>query len=300
MVAAPSGSYLYVANNGDDKIHQYSVNSTKGTLTPLSPALVRTAGGTGPDELAISPNGLYLWVTGGAGTVTTYGINSSTGQLTQNSRVKGLSAPFGITVDSAGAFVYVAGTGSGLVYSFSVGANGALTQVSSVPDLGTSGGAPGTITIDPAGTFLYVTDLTNGLIAILNDDSGVLTFGSVNPSTTTDNKPIGIGYAVVDTVGDFIFTANQQTSTLWSFIVPAPGFPSAPVQFGTGELNSPTLLVVDPQNGFVYTTNQDAGTVSEFALTPDCFASGAPCFVGSVAVVGSGSSSGPFGITLAQ
>ena len=136
VVATPNGEFLYVANIGDNNIYEFSVNATNGTLTALTPASVSNGGGTGPDELAISPNGLYLWVTGSAGTVTTYGINSSTGQLTQNSRVKGLSAPFGITVDSAAAFVYVADTGSGLVYSFSVGTTGAAHSGKFGPGLG--------------------------------------------------------------------------------------------------------------------------------------------------------------------
>jgi len=104
----------------------------------------------------------------------------------------------------------------------------------------------------------------------------------------------------VSTVGNFVFTANQGDSTLWSFLLTSPGFPSSPVAFGTDDLNAPTGLVVDPQNAFLYTTNQNAGTVSQFALSPTCFGSGAPCFVGSVAVESSGSSSGPFAITLAQ
>jgi 6-phosphogluconolactonase (cycloisomerase 2 family) len=309
VVAAPSGSFLYVANNADDNIYEFSVNQTNGTLTPLSPAFVSNGKGTAPDELAINTAGTFLWVTGsktGAGTVTAYSINSSTGQIaqiTKNSVVTGLTSPFGITVNSAGTIVYVADTGAGLVLSFAVGASGALTpQLGSVPDLGSPGGTPGTIAIDPAGTFLYVTDLNAGVLSILANNAGALTFGSINPSTTTDNKPIGIAYAAVNTVADFVFTANQGTSTLWAFQVPSPGFPSAPVQFGIGDnLNAPTGLIVDPQTAFLYTTNQNAGTVSQFSLSPTCFASSAtPCFVGSVAVESGSTSSGPFGITLAQ
>jgi len=304
VVAAPSGSFLYVANSADDNIYEFSINSTDGTLTPLSPAFISNGNGSGPDELAINSAGTFLWVTGASkGTVTTYAVDSSTGQLTQNSKVAGLTTPFGIAVDPTDSFVYVADTGAGLVYSYSIGANGALSQIGlPVLDLNGPGGTPGFIATDPAGTFIYVTDSKAGVVAVLGVSAGALSFGSVVPSTTTDNQPLGIGYAAVNTVADFIFTANQGTATMWSFQVPSPGFPSAPVQFGVGDLNVPTGLVVDPQNAFLYTTNQFAGTVSQFSLSPACFASSAtPCFAGSVATENPhDASSGPFGITLAQ
>ena len=303
VVADPTGSFLYVANNGDGNIYQFSINSTKGTLTPLSPAFVSNGIASGPDELAINPAGTFLWVTGAKnGTVTTYTVDSGTGQLTQNGKVIGLVNPFGITADSSGSFVYVADNGAGLVYSYSIGAGGTLSQIgSAVFDLGSPGGTPGFIAIDPAGTYIYVTDLGAGVLSVIQTTAGALAFGSIVPSTTTGNLPVGVGYAAVTGVADFVFTANQGNSTMWSFQVPAPGFPASPVEFGIGDLNAPTGLVVDPQTAFLYTTNQNAGTVSQFSLSSTCFASSAtPCFVGSVAVESSGSSSGPFGITLAQ
>ena len=302
VVASPNGSFLYVANINDDNIYEYSINSTNGTLTPLTTPSISNGAGSAPHEIAVNPAGTFLFVTGfGKGTITTYAIGA-TGQLTQQSKVTGLVNPFGIAADSTGSFVYVADNGAGLIYSFGINGSGALSQIGlPVFDLGSPGGTPGFIAIDPAGTFIYVTDLDAGVVAVLGVSGGVLSFGSLVPSTTTNNLPIGIGYAAVNTVGDFIFTANQGTATMWSFPVPSPGFPSSPVQFGIGDLNAPTGLVVDPQNLFLYTTNQNAGTVSQFSLSPTCFASGAPCFVGSVSTENPhNASSGPFGITLAQ
>ncbi|MGC2302229.1 lactonase family protein [Candidatus Binatus sp.] len=304
VVAAPSGSFLYVANNSDDNIYEFSVSQTDGTLTPLSPASVSNGSGSGPDEIAINPAGSFLWVTGAKkGTVTPYSINTSTGQLTQvTTKVTGLVKPFGIAADSSGSFVYVADNGAGLVYSYSIGSSGTLSQIGSpVFDLGSAGGTPGFIAIDPAGTFIYVTDLNAGVLSVIQTTSGALSFGSIVPSTTTGNVPIGIGYATLSS-GNFIYTANQASSSLWYFLLTVPGFPSSPVAFGTGNLSAPTGLVVDPQNAFLYTTNQNAGTVSQFSLSPTCSAApGPPCFVGNVATESpSNANSGPFGITLAQ
>jgi DNA-binding beta-propeller fold protein YncE len=301
VVASPSGSFLYVANLGDDNIYEFSVSQTDGTLTPLSPPSVSNGSGSGPDELAINTAGTFLWVTGAnKGTVTTYAINSSTGQLTQVSgKVTGLSSPFGIAVDSTNSIVYVADHGAGLVFSFSIGANGALSQIGSVPDLGSPGGTPGFIAIDPAGTFIYVTDLNAGVLSVIQTTAGALVFVTTMPLTTTGNVPIGIGYATLSS-GNFVYTANQGNSTLWSFFLSIPGNAAPPVEFGSGNLDAPTGLVVDPQNAFLYTTNQNAGTVSQFSLSPTCSAApGPPCFVGSVATENP-AKKGPFGITLAQ
>ncbi len=303
LVAAPSGSFLYVANVADDNIYQFSIGSTKGTLTPLSPASVSNGKGSGPDQIAINPAGTFLWVTGEAdGSVTPYTVNTSTGQLTQGTKVTGLASPFGITVDPTGAFVYVADNKAGLVYSYTIGTNGALTQNGpAVFDLGSAGGTPGFIAVDPAATFIYVTDLDAGVLSVLGTSSGKLSFASIVPSTTTSNLPVGIAYATVSTIGNFVFTANQGDSSIWAFLLTTPGFPAQPVEFGNGNLNAPTGLVVDPQNAFLYTTNQNAGTVSQFSLAASCFTpTFDPCFVGNVAVEKSGTSSGPFGITLAQ
>jgi DNA-binding beta-propeller fold protein YncE len=304
LVAAPSGSFLYVANNSDGNIYQFSVNATTGVLTPLSPAFVSNGSGSGPTEIAINPLGTFLWVTGMLkGTVTAYSINSSTGQLTQiTTKVSGLTSPLGITVDPTGAFVYVADNGSGLVFSFSINADGTLTQVGSgVSDLGGSGGSPGFITVDPGGLYIYVTDLNAGVLAVLKTVSGALSFFSTVPTATTGNKPIGIGFAAVTSVGNFVFTANQAVSTVWSFLITTPGFPSTPVETATTGLSAPTGLVVDPQAAFLYVTNQNAGTVSQFALTATCLNAGAPCLVGSIATESpANANSGAYGIILAQ
>jgi 6-phosphogluconolactonase len=304
LAVSSGASFLYVANNADDNIYEYSVNQTNGNLTPLTTPSISNGGGSAPDEIAVNPAGTFLFVTGFKdGTVTTYAIDTGTGQLTQNkTKVTGLMNPFGIAVDSTGAFAFVADNQAGLVYSYSINStSGVLSKINSVFDLNSAGGTPGFIALDPSGIFIYVTDLKAGLVSVLGVSAGTLSFGSIVPSTTSPMMPIGIGYATLSS-GNFIFTANQGTSTMWSFLLTSPGFPTTPVEFGISDnLNLPTGLVVDPQNLFLYTTNQGAGTVSQFSLNPTCSGSpGPPCFVGAVNTDSGGTNGGPFGIILAN
>jgi 6-phosphogluconolactonase len=297
------GSFLYVANSSDGNIYEFSVNKTNGVLTPLGTPSISNGAGSGPDEIAINSAGTFLFVTGFKnGTVTSYSINAGTGQLTQvKTKVINLTNPFGIAIDTTNSFVFVTDNSTGLVFSFKINADGSLTQVgSAIPDLNGPGGHPGFIADDPGGAFIYVTDLDAGLVSVLGVSAGTLSFGQLMPTTTSDEVPIGIGYSTVSS-GNFIFAANQGTSTMWSFQLVTPGAPSPPVTFGTGgEVNQPTGLVVDPQNAFLYTTNQGAGTVSQFTLNPTCSgAAGPPCFVSAVST-GSGSTGGPFDIILGQ
>src|SRR5258708_26553991 len=107
LVASPNGNFLYVANINDDKIYEFSVDQTSGTLTPLSTASVSNGNASAPDELAINSAGSLLWVTGRAGTVTSYAVNTTTAQLTKKRSIDASSTPFGIAVHPKLSVLYL-------------------------------------------------------------------------------------------------------------------------------------------------------------------------------------------------
>jgi 6-phosphogluconolactonase (cycloisomerase 2 family) len=167
VVAAPGGAFLYVANINDDNIYEFAVGS-RGKLTPLSPASVSNGNGTQPDELAINSNGTLLWVTGKAGTVTSYSVNSSTGQITKNSSIAGFTTPFGITLHPTLAVLYVSDTTTGLIQPMTYDTGiGALSK--NLPAVTSSdfprAKAPAAIAIDSAGAALFIADQVNGEVS---------------------------------------------------------------------------------------------------------------------------------------
>src|SRR5208282_775538 len=252
-----AGTLAFVTNYNDGKVSSFTRNITTGALKHTGQV---TAGvKKGPRGVVASPNGSFLYVANIADdNIYEYSIASTKGiptALPTPSISNGAgSGPDQIAVNPAGTFLFVTGFANGTITTYAIDATtGQLTQQSKVIGLVNPFG----IAADSTGSFVYVAD--NG--AVLGVSGGVLSFGSLVPSTTTGNKPVGIGYAAASSA-NFIFTANQGTATMWSFQIPSPGFPSSPVQFGTGDLSAPTGLVVDPQNLFLYATNQNAGTVS--------------------------------------
>ena len=137
VAVAPSGTFAYVVNRGNDTITAYSIDPATGALTTL-------VGGTGnpfptgtsPSGITITPNGSFLYVSNnGTDNVSAYAINTGTGALTP--LLVGTGNPFpagttpaGITATPDGKFVYVANNGSGDVSAYGVDSStGALTAL---------------------------------------------------------------------------------------------------------------------------------------------------------------------------
>ena len=299
VVASPGGSFLYVANINDDNIYEYSIDQTNGTLKPLSPASVSNHSGTKPDQLAINPDGTLLWVTGAAGTVTSYLVDAATGQLTWNGSISGFNTPFGITLHPSLAVLYVSDTSTGLIWPMTYNTStGALTKnFPAVHSSDLNANTPAAIAIDGGGDSLFIADQALGEVSSFSIDfTGALTAIAVFTNSNTGDVPVGVGIGV-NTGVEYLFTANQGGGSVSSFIASGTSLVVPPTV--AAPYNGPTGLVVDPQNVFVYTADKFDGTVSQSTINGSC---GFQICVGPTVPTESpaNSSSGPFGITLAQ
>ena len=300
VVASPSGSFLYVANIGDDNIYEYSIKSTNGTLTPLSPAAVSNGSGTKPDELAINSAGTLLWVTGAAGTVTSYTVDTATGQITSIGPIGGFSVPYGITLHPSLAVLYVSDTSTGLIWPMSYNTStGALTKnFTAVHSSDVNANTPAAIAIDSGGDSLFIADQVLGEVSSFTVDTitGALAPFAVYPNSSTGDVPIGLGMA---TNGGFeyLFTANSGGNSVSSFLASQTTL-TVPPTLATG-YSGATGLVVDPQNLFLYTADNGNGTVGQATIKGAC---GSQICAGSLVPTESpaNANSGPWGVTLAQ
>ncbi len=296
LALAFDNNFLYVANNGDDNVYGYSIQSD-GVPTELPTPSFSDGSGSGPEQLAINPSSNLLWVTnGGNGSITSYTINTSSGELSNKLTLTGLSSPFGVIVDPSGNFLYVADHGAGTVNSYAINTStGELSPLSSVSN-GVSGGTPVKLALDPTGSFLYVDDQNTGAMSSIGVSSGVLSTAVVFAPSQSGTGPIGLAIAEL-TSGDFLLAAYQASSlnNIGSYPISPAGTLLTP-NLSSFNVQAPTGIVVDPQDANAYTANQNDGTVAQWTLTGSCGAT--VCFVGSIQTESGSSTSGPFDIIL--
>jgi 6-phosphogluconolactonase len=87
----PSGRFLYGSNRGHDSIAVFSIDSGKGTLTPVD--ITPTQGRT-PRNFGIDPTGGYLFAANqGSDNIVVFRIDGKTGRLTPTGQVLEVGAP---------------------------------------------------------------------------------------------------------------------------------------------------------------------------------------------------------------
>lgn len=217
------------------------------------------------------PPPVYLF-TASNNTVVTFGMNTSTGALTQLSSVAGNQGGFGIVANPAATFLYTDDVVNGGIDAFSIGASGALTAVSGSPFPMPSGWSVlfvDSLAIDPAGKFLYAPDSASNVIAgfTINSSTGALTPMSGSPFAAGMSPQ----QVVVHSSGKFLYASNGtdpdgsisaftiDTST--GALTPISGspFPVAPVGGSDG-------LTIDPSGKFLYATAPLSNCIAAFTI----------------------------------
>jgi 6-phosphogluconolactonase (cycloisomerase 2 family) len=274
LAVTPDDKALYVVNQADNDVYEFGIDSG-GTLSPIG-TTGSVAAGTTPKMIAIDSTGSWAYVTNyGSGSISEYSINSTTHALTAlTAKVTGFSGPFAIAtlVLSSKSLVYVADSTAGIIYAFTIGSGGALSNLGQI----TIGGTPGLMAIgtdltsSPAVTYLFVDDIKTGYVSELavNTD-GTLALIQSFPGAVTGNANNTIGIGLATNGGtQYLFTADSLSNSVAYFT------------WGSGVVTllgaltlaagAPTGLVTDPQEDFVYTG--DAGNGKIAAMQINCTA----------------------------
>jgi 6-phosphogluconolactonase (cycloisomerase 2 family) len=272
----PAGSYLYVSNLLGQSISQYGVGST-GTLTPLTPTFVLTAG-TGPIGISIDPNGRFLYdVNYYANNVGAFSITA--GKLTAlGSAVASGSSPVCSALDPTGRFLYASNSDSQ-----ATGSTGPNTSISSYSLDDTNTGLLTTratttlanddiwcVGVEPTGKYAYaVTNAaTTGTIYQYKlDTSGVLV--PLVPATLSTGS--GAGIMAFDPYGRFAYVINAPTSgngSVSQYAINAGALtPLSPPQVSTGQ--SPSSITIDIAGLHAYVTNATDDSISQYDIGAD-------------------------------
>ena len=120
-------SVLYAALSGSQQVNALNFDATSGRLTAIQGAPY--AAGAAPKSIALSSSGAFLYAGNtGAGTVSQYAVNSSTGVLVTANTFHAGNPSF-LDLDSSGQFLLMPGGSSGTLQVFKVDSTtGALTS----------------------------------------------------------------------------------------------------------------------------------------------------------------------------
>jgi 6-phosphogluconolactonase len=222
----PLGKYLYVDIFTNNFLSAaalgFSIDATTGALTPVPGASFALSDVSG--TFTFHPSGNFLFMANSNGeSIDTYSVSRATGALTPTSTIATCLNPTPLRFSPDGTFAYstcgenslhVPGTPT--VESYSVGANGALTHLSSQPVLELASD----ITVDPSGSFLYISTTTPYLFESTlgaNGEAGpVVSIGAQsNPSQNT--VMIGGSAPVTYTpVTAYVTSSGDNTLTTYS------------------------------------------------------------------------------------
>lgn len=210
VAVTPDGKFLYVANQFDNTVTEFSVNAS-GVLTRLLSIPV----GTAPSALAVTPNGGFLYVANsGSSNVSAFAIcnqvltscsvpTSPDGSLTPVS-----NSPFSVGLDPVsiaptpdGKLLYVVNRRSNQVSAFKVGtASGVLTPATQ-PTISTGGdpvwaavrlGATAVSATGGTTDYLYVANLGTSSISVYSFDSTVGVLSLVGSPVSTGGQPSAV------------------------------------------------------------------------------------------------------------
>jgi len=268
----PSNRFVYVANEGDNRVYEFRIQRGTGDLEAIGDGSVSDGPASRPQQIAIGPHGDFVYVTnagggkGVAGSISQYAIDQRNGALRPLSifRGDGLKQPHGIVVAPSGKFVYVSDPAAGTILAFAVAPDGTLKLMASTPSMGAKTGQPGMIAIAPSGAFVYTVDGAAGVAAVFKaGPDGKLAFVKAYPVGVSTAEPLGMALAGAG-ADKFLYTANRAVDSV-SCLAVKDGALMLIGQSGTG-LGGPTGMAVDPGGHFLYVVNRDAATVAQFAV----------------------------------
>ena len=255
IVIGPGYQSVYVTNQGDNTVGQFTINAD-GSLSAGAAVATQVE----PTAVAISPNGKYAYVANfGTTTVSQYGVQAS-GALTALSpaAVTTGTAPAGIAIDPSSSYVYVINNGAQTVAQFTIGAGGGLTPMAS-PTVATGGG-PLAIAVSPNGKFAYVVNNSASDHSVSQYSVGA--GGGLTPMSPAK---VGIGTSpsaiAFDPAGKNAYVVDT-AGTIWQFSIGSGGALS---QAGSTGVSGVTAFAIDPSGRFAYAAS-NSGTVSQFAV----------------------------------
>jgi len=256
--ADPTGTHLYVANNGSISVTVFAIDRETGALTQVgSPVTTNNA----PFGLAVHPSGSFVFVNLFNDYVETFSRDPGSGALTS----LGLSPALGgslarrMVVHPNGAYLYVSVSADDFVQILSINqGTGALAIVG----IGNAVDPYG-LRIDPSGSYLYAGSSSSVNVAAFSVNPGTGALTALGPPTYGTS---GLSRAVAfDATGTVLIASEVGNDTVYPFLFNS----------GTGALTGVTdftadsdPIAIEPCGPFIYVANETAANISGFTINP--------------------------------
>jgi 6-phosphogluconolactonase len=215
IALTPNSPFAYVTNFGSSSISQYTVDSSTGVLTAITPSSV-TVASSEPSGAVASDSFLYVSDQGNE-QVISFPIDSTTGALQAGTTIPlgfAGAAPGPMIIDASSNYVYVTDTALGLVYAFAITNSGLQAIDSYSSAIAAANASVGLTSVKTSSglEFLYVANEAASTISIFQVGTG----GALSAvSTYTDShlsSPTGLASATNTTVtngNSYLYVTNQ-------------------------------------------------------------------------------------------
>jgi 6-phosphogluconolactonase (cycloisomerase 2 family) len=189
MAIDSTGTWLLAVDGQTGTISEFKINATTGVLTAATPPTIALDQPASPSQVYFTPNNQFVYVALQTGGVDAFTFSSSTGALANRQLLPtkagtaGPNADLAVFADPNTKFLFVGETVINAVRVFTIGTNGALTEISGSPF--TTGLGPSAFAMDSTGGFLYVANRGASRISgYALGVNGTLTALSSSPFTT--------------------------------------------------------------------------------------------------------------------
>jgi 6-phosphogluconolactonase len=283
-IAAESIVYIGTYTRKESKgIYAFRFDDANGKMTPLGLA----AESPSPSFLAIHPNGKFLYAVNEvnefagekAGSITAFSIDRATGKLTQLNAVssKG-TGPCHLNVDASGKTLLVANYGGGSIASYSIGADGKLSDaVSFVQHTGSSvnkqrQGEPHahSINIDEKRKVAVVADLGLDKVLFYGLDTAKHTLTPTPMHSVSTAAGAGPRHFAFHPKGNYGYVINELQSTVSTIRLGTnPKLIASITTLPEGYQNPRTSTAevrVHPSGKFLYGSNRGHDSIAMFSI----------------------------------
>ena len=245
---------LWFSNWGAANVSMIYYSNNTLALNKVSGGTGLVIVGTGPRDVAITPNGQYVYVTNYYNGNTVSVISTSSNSVVSTISVG--ANPLGVAITPNGQYAYVANRGSNSVSVISTSSN---SVVSTIP-VGTN---PYGVAITPNGQYVYVPNYYSASVSVISTSSN-----SVVSTIPVSTNPKGVA---ITPNGQYVYVTNYGSNSV-SVISTSSNSVVSTIPVGT----NPRDVAITPNGQYVYVANINSNSVSVISTSSNSVVSTIP------------------------